>query len=172
MWNCAVTLKRVCVLFALEVRNRYVHILGTTTNPDGPWTTQQARNLPMEWTTASPGSSSWSGTGPGSSRHPSTRSWRTPGIDVVKIPAGCPRANCFAERFVTTTRTELTDRMLIFGERDLRTVLTQYIGHYNGRRPHRGHQLRPPQADHPVPNLSHERITRRPILGNESERAA
>ncbi|HTI21719.1 MAG TPA: hypothetical protein VL652_12045 [Kutzneria sp.] len=29
----------------LEVATRYVHVLGTTTNPDGGWTTQQVRNL-------------------------------------------------------------------------------------------------------------------------------
>ena len=48
------------------------------------------------------------------------------GIDTVKIPPRCPRANCFAERFVLTARTELTDRILIFGEQHLRTVLAQY----------------------------------------------
>jgi putative transposase len=43
--DCALTLKRIYVLFALEVRSRYVHILGTTTHPDGAWTTQQGPQL-------------------------------------------------------------------------------------------------------------------------------
>ena len=97
------------------------------------------------------------------------------GIDTVKIPPRCPRANCFAERFVLTARTELTDRILIFGERHLRTVLAQYGAHYNGRRPHRALQLLPPRPDHPAPDLAHQRIRRRPVLGgliNEYERAA
>ena len=97
------------------------------------------------------------------------------GIEVVKIPPRSPRANAYAERFVLTARTEVTDRMLIFGQRHLRTVLAEYAAHYNGRRPHRSQQLRPPRPDHPVADLSHERIQRRPVLGgliNEYERAA
>src|SRR5687768_7830917 len=73
------------------------------------------------------------------------------GIEVVKIPPHCPRANCFAERFVLTVRTELTNRMLIFGERHLRRVLAEYSVHYNTRRPHRALQLRPP---HPEPAIA------------------
>jgi len=56
------------------------------------------------------------------------------GIEVVKIPPRCPRANCYAERLVLTVRTELTDRMLIFGERHLRRALAVYAAHDNARR--------------------------------------
>ncbi|MDQ3765274.1 MAG: transposase, partial [Actinomycetota bacterium] len=48
-----------------------------------------------------------------------------------------------AERFVPTVRTELADRMLIFGQRHLRGVVATYIRHDNGRRPHRCRGLRP-----------------------------
>jgi transposase InsO family protein len=48
------------------------------------------------------------------------------GITAVKIPPRSPRSNAYAERFVLTARTEITDRMLIFGERHLRSVLTGY----------------------------------------------
>ena len=66
------------------------------------------------------------------------------GIEAVRIPPRSPRANAFAERFVLTARTEVTDRMLIFGERHLRLVLAEYETHYNGRRPHRS--LRMPKT--------------------------
>ena len=97
------------------------------------------------------------------------------GIEVVKIPPRCPRANCFAERLVLTVRTELTDRMLIFGERHLRSVLAQYSAHYNRQRPHRALQLRPPRPHSPVPEPAYGRVRRRPVLGgliNEYERTA
>src|SRR6185437_6882775 len=96
------------------------------------------------------------------------------GIKAVKIPPRSPRANAYAERFVLTARTELTDRMLIFGERHLRTVLAQYETHYNGRRPHHSRQFYPPRPDHPVADPSHVQIKRPPVLGgliNEYERA-
>ena len=84
-------------------------------------------------------------------------------------------SNAFAERFVLTARTEVTDRMLIFGERHLRAILAEYEAHYNGRRPHRSRQLHPPRPDHPAADPSRERIKRRAVLGgliNEYERAA
>ena len=97
------------------------------------------------------------------------------GIQAVKIPPRSPRANAYAERFVLTARAEVTDRMLIFGERHLRLIAAEYARHYNGRRPHRSRELRPPRPGHPVAGLSQKRIKRQPVLGgliNEYERAA
>ena len=74
-----------------------------------------------------------------------------------------------------TARTEVTDRILIFGQRHLRAILAEYEAHYNGRRPHRSRQLHPPRPDHPVADLSRERIKRRTVLGgliSEYEQAA
>jgi putative transposase len=101
------------------------------------------------------------------------------GIEVVKIPPQSPRANAYAERWVRTARAEVTDRMLIVGQRHLRAVLEEYVAHYNRHRPHRARNLRPP--DHadiltaPVTDLTTARIQRRKVLGgliHEYERAA
>ena len=74
-----------------------------------------------------------------------------------------------------TARTELTDQMLIFGQRHLRTVLAQYAAHYYGRRPIAVGRSAHPRPDHPPADLSQQRIKRRPVLGgliNEYQRAA
>jgi putative transposase len=66
---------------------------------------------------------------------------------------------------VLTVRTEVTDRMLIFGEEHLRRMFAEYLAHYNTQRPHRALQLRPPRPQLPVPSRSTAIIRRRPVLG-------
>jgi putative transposase len=173
--DCAVTLQRLYCLFVIEVGSRYVHILGVTANPDGPWTTQQIRNLLMDLGDRAAGFRFLIRDRAGQFTEAFDAVLADAGIEVVKIPPQSPRANAYAERFVLTARTEVTDRMLIFGQRHLRTVLAEFEAHYNGRRPHRSCQLRPPRPEHPVADLATERIKRRPVLGgliNEYERAA
>jgi putative transposase len=173
--DCAVTLQRLYCLFVIEVGSRYVHILGATANPDGPWTTQQIRNLLMDLGDRAAGFRFLVCDRAGQFATSFDAVLADAGIQVVRIPPRCPRANAYAERFVLTTRTEVTDRMLIFGQRHLRTILAEYETHYNGRRPHRSRQLCPPRPDYPVADLSQKRIKRKPVLGgliSEYERAA
>ena len=173
--DCAVTLRRVYCLFVMEVNTRYVHLLGVTAHPDGPWTTQQIRQLVMDLDGRVSQFRFLIRDRAGQFTASFDAVLADVGITAVKIPPRCPRANAFAERFVRTVRAEVTDRMLIFGERHLRAVLTEYLAHYNGRRPHRSRDLCPPRPDHPVADLTQERIRRRHVLGgliNEYERAA
>ena len=172
--DCAVTFRRLYCLFVMEVGSRYVHVLGVTANPDGPWTTQQIRNLLMDLGDRGADFQFLIRDRAGQFTDSFDAALASAGIQPVKIPPRSPRANAFAERFVLTARTEVTNRMLIF-QRHLRTVLADYEAHYNGRRPHRSRQLRPPRPDHPVADPSQEQIKRRPVLGgliNEYERAA
>jgi len=173
--DCALTLQRLYCLFVIEVGSRYVHFAGVTAHPDGPWTTQQIRNLLMDLGDRAADFQFLVRDRAGQFTDSFDAVLAAAGIQAVKIPPRSPRANAYAERFVLTVRTEVTDRMLVFGERHLRSVLAEYEAHYNGRRPHRSRQLRPPRPDHPIADLSCQRIKRRPVLGgliNEYERAA
>jgi transposase InsO family protein len=113
----------------IEVSTRHVHVLGVTGHPNGAWTVQQARNLLMDL-------------GEHASRFRFLIRGRAgqftdafdavladAGIKVVKIPPRSPRANAYAERWVRTARSEVTDRMLLAGPRHLRAVLEKYVAH-------------------------------------------
>jgi putative transposase len=161
-----VLLKRLYVLFAIEVATRRVHVLGVTWHPVGEWAAQQARNLVMgigedvagfrflvldrdtKFTAAF------------------DRVFAAEGIDVLRPPVRAPRANAYAERWVGTVRRELLDRVLIMGRRHLQRALSDYVAHYNGHRPHRSLGQTPPLGivASPAPAVI-VRVARRDRLG-------
>ena len=142
--DCAVTLQRLYCFFVMEAGSRYVRILGVTTNPGGPWTVRQIRNLLRDLGDRAAGFRFLVRDRAGQFSASFDAVLAGAGIEVIKIPPRSPRANAYAERFVLTARTEATDRMLIFGERQLRRVLAQYQA--PRQRPATSSQPPPPPA--------------------------
>jgi putative transposase len=66
-----------------------------------------------------------------------TQAWaallQTGGVKGVPIPAQSPNCNPHAERFVQTVRTECLDHFVIFGERHLRHLVEEFMGHLTDR---------------------------------------
>ena len=147
-----VLLRRLYVLFFIELDTRRVYMSGITASPAGGWVVQQARNLTMVLTERacrvrflvrdrdSKFTASFDGV------------FRSEGIRIIRTPARAPRANAFAEHFVGTIRRECLDGMLIFHRRQLEVVLSEYVDHYNTHRPHRSLQQSSPLSTIQVPS--------------------
>ncbi len=141
-----VSLRRLYVLFFIELGTRRVHLAGCTANPTGAWVTQQAREF--SWTLQEqPSRFRFLIRDRDSKLTPNFDTvFASEGIRVVKTPVRAPKANAFAERFVGTIRRECLDWLLIVNRRHLEHVLRVFVDHYNAHRPHRSLELTPPLA--------------------------
>jgi putative transposase len=162
-------LRRLYVLFFLELGRRRVHLGGVTGNPTGRWVEQQARNLLMALGEQE--------------RRPCflirdrdrrfTRGFdqvfRSEAVRVIRAPLAAPKAKAHAERWVGSARRECLDRLLIVSRKQLERVLREYVEHYNTHRPHRALDQRPPLAKPPpsAPSSSDDlvRLRRRDRVG-------
>jgi putative transposase len=159
----------------MEVETRRVHIMGVTTNPTGPWTAQQARNLLMELGERADRFQFLIRDRDAKFTATFDAVFTAAGIRVVMTPPRAPRASAYAERFVGTLRRECLDHLLIYGQRHLRSVLADYQSHYNAYRPHQGRALRPPLHEPGRVVDMAARIERRTVVSglvNEYHRAA
>jgi transposase InsO family protein len=157
-----VSLRRLYVLFFVELGSRRVHLAGCTANPTGVWVTQQARQI------------TWTLRERSTTLHflirdrdrKFTRDFDTvfagEGTEIIRTPVRAPKANAIAERFVRTVRSECLDWLLIVNKRHLEHVLRVFVDHYNSHRPHRSLNLAPP--DPPARKL---RVARPPAAGVE-----
>ena len=58
------------------------------------------------------------------------------GLEVLQSPFASPKANSICERVIGTIRRECLDWMIPMSEAHLRSILREWVTHYNGGRPH------------------------------------
>jgi putative transposase len=168
-----VWLRRLYVLFVIEVASRRVHVLGVTPHPLGAWVAQQARNLLMELADHLDRFQFLIRDRDAKFTAAFDAVLITEGIRVLRTPVRAPRANAYAERWVGTVRREAWDRTLIFGCRQLWSVLAEYADHYNRHRPHRASGKAPPLGSaEPPATRPAGRVARRDRLGGLSHEYA
>jgi len=139
-----VLLRRLYLLVFICIGSRRVEYVACTSNPDGAWMMQQARNLLMDLDDR--------GQRPRFLIHDRDAKFSRAfdavlhgeGIRVIRTPLRAPNANAHIERWVGSVRRECLDRLLIFSRRQLERVLRVYVRHYNEQRPHRALDLQAP----------------------------
>jgi putative transposase len=173
-----VWLRRLYVLFFIELDSRRVHLGGVTANPDGGWVTQQARNLLLVLDERGRQVRFLLRDHDAKFTRSFNDLFRSQDADILVTPVRAPQANAYAERWVRTVRTECLDWLLIVGRGHLEQILRVYVQHYNRHRPHRALGLRPPDPlARPAVRAEDNRsaVRRRDLLGgllHEYRRAA
>jgi putative transposase len=160
-------LKRPYIPFFIEHGRHRAHPGGITAHPTGQRVTQAARNLLMDMDERT-GELTFLIHDRGANFTASFDTVLTAaGIRIVTTPVQAPRANAIAERWISSRRREATDKIPTLGERHLRAVLAEYIDHYDGHRPHRTLQQRPPDTKEPATAAPDNLVTivRRDRLG-------
>jgi transposase InsO family protein len=157
-------LQRIYVLFFISLATRRIEYVACTSNPDGRWVAQQARNFAMQLVDDQPfrvlihdRDAKFS--------HAFDEVFRSEDIRVIRTPVQAPNANAHGERWVRTLRADCLDRILILGRRHLEHVLRIYRRHYNEHRPHRVLRLLPPNGLDPTPPNTSAQLRRRDLLG-------
>ncbi len=143
-------LRRYYVFFVVELYSRRVEIAGIIHQPYGEWMVQTARNL----TDAEDGFLK------GKrylilDRDPLytaefRKLLRASGVDPLRLPTRSPNLNAYAERFVLSIKSECLSKLVLVSERQLRTVVRQYMAHYHAERNHQGlggRLIEPPSND-------------------------
>ena len=157
---------RLSVLFVVEHATRRVHLLGITANPTGAWVTQQARNLLMDLGDRAAEFRLLIRDRDSKVTAIFDAVFAGEAIRVLRTLVRVPRANAIAERWIGTVRRELLDWMLILNQRQLGTVLAEYVAHFNAPPAHRTlDQAAPFQPLPPSVLPSQLRVRRRDRLG-------
>jgi transposase InsO family protein len=175
-----VFVRRLDVLVFIRIGSRRIEYVACTSNPDGGWMLQQARNLLMNLDDRGAQCRFLIHDRDSKFSRAFDAVFSSNGTRVIRTQVRAPNANAHIERWVGSVRRECLDRLLVFNRRQLERILRAYVRHYNVQRPHRALALSAPDP----PAISSMRaqsascaiaIRRRDLLGgliHEYEAAA
>ena len=157
--------------FVIDVNAKEVVHVAVTRAPSARWTAQQLGN-------ATP-----FGTGPAFVVRDNDNKFgaefdrvaESIGARVITTAIHAPKMNATCERFLGSVRRECLDHIIILGERHLRSVLDEYVVHFNSGRPHQGIAQRVPLPSGKSSSAKGEKVVAIPVLGglhHEYRRAA
>ena len=149
-----VFLKRLYLLFFLELASRRILFTACSEHVGGAWAAQQARNLAWQLQEAE--------VKPRFLIHDRDANFsagfdavfQAEGLEVIRTPCGHPMPNAVMEREIGSTRRECLDWLLIHSRRHLDRVMKEWVEHYNRARPHRALGLATPVADPALESVS------------------
>ncbi len=125
-------------LFVIELKSRLVHVCGSTTNPDGEWMLQIARNLTDCETGFANGKSHLIIDRDTKYTDEFKTTLDGSGVENVLCPPRAPRCNAFAERFVKSIKFECLNELIVIGRRHLEISIKKYTDFYNAHSNHQG----------------------------------
>jgi transposase InsO family protein len=111
-----VWLTRIYVLFFVSLERRRIEFVASTSNPDGRWVAQQARNLLMLLADREQSFQFLLHDRDSKFSHAFDEVFRSEGIRIIRTPIRAPNANAYAERWIGTLRRECLDRILIINQ--------------------------------------------------------
>ena len=126
------------LFFVMQLKTRRVELAGVTTNPDGLWMRQMARNLTDAQDGFLQGTRYLLLDRDGKYSREFREIIETSGTTIIKLPPRSPNLNAYAERFMRSVKEECLDRMIFFGESSLRRAVSQFLAHYHAERNHQG----------------------------------
>jgi putative transposase len=149
-----VWLRRLYVLFFIELDTWRVHLSGVTANPDGRWVTQQACNLLLVLGGRPAGALPYLYDRDTEFCRGFDEVFGSEGGEVLHTPVRAPPANAHAERWVRTVRAECLDWLLIVGRGRLEQVLRIYVQDSNNPTIRTGRTVRQGCGPHRTPHVS------------------
>jgi putative transposase len=125
-------------LFFINIKTRKVHIAGLTQHPTQQWVYAQVKNIIPKLAEDRDGKVML--IRDRDSKYPKilNKALENNRVTVKVLPCRSPNLNAYAESWIGKIKQECLNYFIVFGERHLRYLISEYVRYHNTVRPHQG----------------------------------